>query len=63
MTAKAPSIPAEAQSEAAKAARRSVPVALANRSYDVLIGAGLVSEAGRLIKERIGAVKCCIVTD
>ena len=63
MTAKAPSIPAEAQSEAAKAARRSVPVAIANRSYDVLIGAGLVSEAGRLIKERIGAVKCCIVTD
>ena len=42
---------------------RTVGVDLANRSYDVLIGTGLIANAGRLIKERIGAVKCGIVTD
>lgn len=42
---------------------RTVGVDLANRSYDVLIGSGLVRDAGRLIKERLGNVKCAIVTD
>lgn len=42
---------------------RIVGVDLASRSYDVLIGTGLVAEAGRLIKERLGSVKCGIVTD
>lgn len=44
-------------------ADRSVPVALGSRSYDVVIGSGLLAEAGVLIRERIGKVKCCIVTD
>ena len=42
---------------------RTVPVPLGNRSYDVLIGPGLLREAGFLIKARLGAVKCAIVTD
>ena len=42
---------------------RIVPVALPGRAYDVLIGAGLVADAGRLITEKFGAVKCAIVTD
>ncbi len=47
----------------ASSAVRTVGVELANRSYNVLIGTGLVSSAGRLIKERLGPVKCGIVTD
>lgn len=42
---------------------RTVPVALGDRSYDVLIGPGLLSEAGRLIATRIKRAKCGIVTD
>lgn len=42
---------------------RTVAVELANRSYNVLIGTGLVARAGALIKERLGPVKCGIVTD
>ena len=42
---------------------RTVSVSLAERSYDVLIGAGLLPHAGRLIAERVGAVKCGVVTD
>ncbi|MBK9079932.1 MAG: 3-dehydroquinate synthase [Hyphomicrobium sp.] len=42
---------------------RTVGVDLANRSYEVLIGTGLVAQAGRLIKQRLGPVKCGIVTD
>ncbi|MGL4397017.1 MAG: 3-dehydroquinate synthase [Hyphomicrobium sp.] len=42
---------------------RSVPVALGARAYDVLIGPGLLADAGRLIVERLGTVKCGIVTD
>ncbi len=41
----------------------SVRVALGTRSYDVLIGAGLLAEAPRLVRERLGAVRCGIVTD
>ncbi len=40
-----------------------VDVRLSERSYDVLIGAVLLREAGSLIKARLGAVKCAIVTD
>lgn len=42
---------------------RHVAVDLAERSYDVLIGAGLLTQAGALIKTRLGPVKCAIVTD
>lgn len=47
----------------AGAAPRTVNVALGDRAYDVLIGAGLLAETGRLIAARIGKVKCAIVTD
>ena len=40
-----------------------VGVDLADRSYDVLIGTGLLARAGTIIKERIGPVKCGVVTD
>lgn len=42
---------------------KTVPVALGARSYDVLIGPGLLGECGRLIATRIGKAKCGIVTD
>ncbi len=44
-------------------ARACVPVSLGERSYDVLIGSGLLAEAPRLIAERLGTAKCAIVTD
>ncbi len=44
-------------------AKRTVPVVLGERSYDVLIGPGLLAEAGRLIATRLGRAKCGIVTD
>ena len=44
-------------------AERTVPVALGERSYDVLIGPDLLSEAGRLIATRLGKAKCAVVTD
>ncbi|MBS0241110.1 MAG: iron-containing alcohol dehydrogenase, partial [Proteobacteria bacterium] len=40
-----------------------VPVELAERRYDVLIGPGLLAKAPELIAARLGAVKCGIVTD
>lgn len=43
--------------------RRTVGVDLADRSYEVLIGSRLVRDAGALIKTRLGAVKCAVVTD
>ncbi len=42
---------------------RKVGVALGERSYDVLIAPGLLAQAGALISERLGKVKCGIVTD
>ena len=42
---------------------RSVSVELGDRTYDVLIASGLVRDAGALIKVRLGAVKCGVVTD
>jgi 3-dehydroquinate synthase len=47
----------------ARSASRLVGVALGNRSYDVLIGPGLLAKAGELIAARLGKVKCGIVTD
>ena len=44
-------------------AEKTVPVALGDRSYDVLIGPGLLGEAGRLLATRLGKGKCGIVTD
>ena len=41
----------------------AVPVALGQRSYDVLIGTGLLARATELIDRRLGAAKCVIVTD
>ncbi|MEZ5855735.1 MAG: hypothetical protein R3D67_13690 [Hyphomicrobiaceae bacterium] len=40
-----------------------VGVELADRRYDVLIGAGLIGNAAALIAERLGTVRCGIVTD
>ena len=44
-------------------ATRTVGVELGERTYDVLIGPGLLAKAGALIAERLGQVKCAIVTD
>jgi 3-dehydroquinate synthase len=41
----------------------SVPVELAERRYEVLIGPGLLREAVTLIGDRLGSVRCGIVTD
>jgi len=40
-----------------------VPVALGARSYEVLIGPGLVERAGALIKAAVPGARCGIVTD
>jgi len=42
---------------------RTVPVRLGSRSYDVIIGPGLLAKAGEQIAARLGAPKCGIVTD
>ncbi len=42
---------------------RTVAVPLGERAYDVLIGPGLLPQAGRLIAARLGPAKCAIVTD
>jgi len=42
---------------------RTVEVALGDRAYDVLIGPGLLAQAGALIASRLGAARCAIVTD
>lgn len=44
-------------------ALKSVPVPLGERAYDVLIGPGLLRQAGRLIAARLGAARYGIVTD
>jgi shikimate kinase/3-dehydroquinate synthase len=40
-----------------------VSVALGKRTYDVLIGGGLLARAAQLIETRIGPARCMIVTD
>jgi 3-dehydroquinate synthase len=44
-------------------AAATVGVSLGARSYDVLIGPGLLQEAPQLIDARLGPAKCAIVTD
>ena len=41
----------------------TITVALGSRSYDVLIGPGLMAVAADLIAARLGKAKCGIVTD
>jgi shikimate kinase / 3-dehydroquinate synthase len=57
--------PATAQARPSQGAApsRSVSVELGDRTYDVLIASGLLRDAGALIKARLGAVKCGVVTD
>lgn len=42
---------------------RTVPVELGARSYDIVIGSGLLSRAGDVIAARLGTPKCAVVTD
>ncbi|MBU1210450.1 MAG: 3-dehydroquinate synthase [Alphaproteobacteria bacterium] len=44
-------------------AHRTVPIDLPGREYEILIGAGLLDDAGRLIAQRLGKGKCGVVTD
>lgn len=48
---------------ASRAARRIVPVALAERTYEVMIGPGLLARAGQLVGERFAGARFGIVTD
>src|SRR5262245_49141138 len=41
----------------------TVRVNLGDRSYDVLIGTGLLGRAAELVHERLGSARCAIVTD
>jgi 3-dehydroquinate synthase len=41
----------------------AVSVALGDRSYDVLIGRGLLPSAGAVLADRFGAARCAVVTD
>jgi 3-dehydroquinate synthase len=41
----------------------AISVSLGERSYDVLIGPGLLTGAAELIQARLGAPRCAIVTD
>src|SRR4051794_37249068 len=50
-------------SESAARATASVRVPLGERSYDVLIGTGLLKTAGELVSARLGKAKCAVVTD
>jgi 3-dehydroquinate synthase len=40
-----------------------VPVSLGERSYDIVIGSGLIAEAGALFRSVLPKAKACIVTD
>ncbi|WEK50571.1 MAG: 3-dehydroquinate synthase [Candidatus Kaistia colombiensis] len=44
-------------------ATTSVRVALGDRAYDILIGRGLIADAGRAIAERLPRVRAAVVTD
>jgi len=41
----------------------TVAVELGARSYDVLVGPGLIAAAGDLVRARLGSARCAIVTD
>ncbi len=56
-------VKAKPEQEGPGPAATRVAVALGARSYDVLIGPGLIAQAGSLIHERLGSAKCGIVTD
>lgn len=43
--------------------RKIVPVSLGERSYEILIGDGLIHEAGSAISQRFGSVRAAIVSD
>ncbi|MCB1504397.1 MAG: 3-dehydroquinate synthase [Hyphomicrobiaceae bacterium] len=47
----------------AATAARAVPVPLGDRAYEVLIGPGLLQQAGRIIPQRLGQARYGIVTD
>lgn len=49
--------------DALSADARIVSLGLGARSYDIVIGGGLLARSGALISKRLGAVKCAIVTD
>lgn len=42
---------------------RTVPVGLGERSYDIVIGEGLLARAGDIVSDRLGRARCAIVTD
>jgi 3-dehydroquinate synthase len=42
---------------------RTVAVALGDRSYEVLLGRGLLPKVGALLAGRFGAARCAVVTD
>ncbi|MBJ3774201.1 3-dehydroquinate synthase [Acuticoccus mangrovi] len=44
-------------------ARETITVPLGERAYDVLIGDGLIAEAGRLIADRLKRCRALVVTD
>lgn len=46
-----------------KTTNTTVPVRLGDRSYDILIGAGLIERAGHEIATRVGAMRAAIVSD
>jgi 3-dehydroquinate synthase len=54
-------VTARGQTGAGEPAR--IRVALGDRSYDVLIGRGLLAQAGALIAEHVGKARCAVVTD
>ena len=57
------STPRQAADSTTREKVRTVNVALGERAYDVLIGPDLLVQAGALIAEKLGPVKCGIVTD
>ena len=61
--AEAPSAPQPPAAPAAPAEPRRVRVDLAGRSYDILIGPGLIASAGARIAALAPGAACCVVTD
>ena len=55
--------PATAPGRDGMAEPARIRVALGDRSYDVLIGRGLLPQSAALIAERVGKARCAVVTD
>lgn len=53
----------EAMAQSGAAGQRSVGVALGRRSYDILIGPGVLGQTGRLTAARLPGARVVIVTD